>query len=315
MEETLITFFDYLRADDHSERTISSYRSDLAAFLQWFATIHNRDPQPPEVTPLDVREYRDHLTKTRQMKPTSINRHLATLRSYFKWAYNEGLVASNPMAGIKSMRLGKQAPQWLARTETFALLRAASEAVQLAEAKQLKPTAILARRDQAIIALMLHAGLRVSEVCELRVSDVTLKPRSGFVVVRFGKGRKYREVPLNNDARHALRGWLTVYPDDLSKSKKKQEKYMFMGRRGVPLKPRGVQRLLDKLVVSARLTDKSITPHTLRHTFGKNLVNAGVPLDRVSMLLGHESLDTTAIYTTPSQADLEAAVEQIAWRD
>ena len=90
---------------------------------------------------------------------------------------------------------------------------------------------------------------------------------------------------------------------------------LFAGRRGVPLKSRGVQRMVERLAIAARLDPEQVTPHTLRHTFGKNLVDAGVSLDRVAMLMGHSNLNTTAIYTTPSQTDLAAAVERIAWED
>lgn len=90
---------------------------------------------------------------------------------------------------------------------------------------------------------------------------------------------------------------------------------LFLGRRQEPLQPRGVQRAIERLALAAHLDTEIVTPHTLRHTFGKNLVDAGVSLDRVAMLLGHESLDTTAVYTTPSKADLTAAVEQVAWME
>ncbi len=188
------------------------------------------------------------------------------------------------------------------------MLRAATEAIQLADAKKLCPTAKQGRRDAAILALLLHAGLRVSEVCSLKKKDMVIGKRSGQVIVRSGKGGRYREVPLNRDAREAVKIWLSVRSDSADDT-------LFVGRRGVGLKARGVQRMVERLAIAARLDPEQVTPHTLRHTMGKNLIDAGVSLDRVAMLMGHSNLNTTAIYTTPSQADLAMAVERIAWED
>ena len=304
---TTLKFLEYLRSRDKSKRTIAGYARDLDAFAAWFTQTNGRPPEATSVTPLDAREYRQYLQSVKRMKPSSVNRRLAALRSYFRWAKEVGLVADNPLSGVKGMRQSSRAPRWLTRKETYALLRAATAAIQLADTKKLAPSASQGRRNAAILALLLHAGLRVSEVCALTTKDVQVEERKGLVIVRAGKGGKYREVPLNKDAREALRAWLNVHPGDTE--------ILFPGRRGAPLRPRGVQRMVDLLAVTARLDPEQVTPHTLRHTFGKNLVDAGVPLDRVAMLMGHSNLNTTAIYTTPSQRDLANAVERVAWQD
>jgi len=301
-------FAEYLLAQDRANRTISGYKRDLEAFQAWYQLANDNPPEAAGITPLDIRAYKKHLTETRQMKPASINRRLAALRAYFRWAGESGLVVTNPTNRIRDVGQVSRAPRWLDRKQTFALLQAAASAIQLAEAKGLTPTAHLACRDAAIVALLLNAGLRVSELCALRLANVTLTERKGLVVVRSGKGNKYREVPLNRDAREALRRWLAVRPGGASD-------YFFIGRRQEHLQPRGVERVIERLAEAARLPTGAVTPHTLRHTFGKNLVDANIPLDRVAMLLGHDSLDTTAMYTTPSQADLATAVEEVAWTE
>jgi integrase/recombinase XerC len=159
------------------------------------------------------------------------------------------------------------------------------------------------QRDIALITLMLNTGLRVSEVSELKLNDVKIAPRKGSVVVRGGKGGKFRTIALNLDARKALQGYL-------SETDLEDGGYLFVGQRGGPLQPPGIYYLVNRYAYDARLED--VTPHTLRHTFGKNLVDAGVPLDRVAQLLGHESVDTTRIYTTPSEQDLQREVEKIS---
>ena len=154
---------------------------------------------------------------------------------------------------------------------------------------------------------LLHTGLRVREVVSLQLEDVHLAERRGSVYVREGKGGKSRSVPLNAEAREALNDYLAVRPAGAGER-------LFLGQRG-PIGSRQVQRLLKKYAQQAGLDEKVLTAHALRHTFGKNLVDAGVSLDRVATLLGHANLNTTAIYTTPSKSDLANAVERIAWRD
>lgn len=301
-------FLTYLREQDRAERTLDGYQRDLAHFATWFRQTTGREPEPVRVTPLDLREYRHYLQNIKRLKPASVNRKLAALRTYFGWAGEVGLVASNPTEGIKSVGQTETRQRWLTREQTFALTRAATEAIQVAQAKGLGHSTLLAKRNAAIVAILLH-GLRVAEVCALERDDVSLRPRSGFVIVRSGKGGRYREVPLNKDARAALQLWLAVRPENTSR-------WLFASRNGGPVQPRDIQRLLDKLAHNASgLDPEQVTPHKLRHTFGKNLVDAGISLDRVATLMGHEDLATTAIYTTPSRADLAAAVEKIAWSD
>ena len=301
-------FLDYLLEQDRAERTIDGYQRDLAHFATWFEQTTGRTPDPVRVTPLDVREYRQYLRTIKRLKPASVNRKLAALKTYFGWARDVALVAHNPTDGIKSVGQTETRQRWLSRTQTFALSRAATEAIQLAEKKGLTASTIMAKRNAAIVAVLLH-GLRVSEVCDLELADVSLMPRRGLVIVRSGKGGVYREVPLNKDARQALQTWLDVRPENASN-------LLFTSRNAGPVQPRDIQRMLDKLAHRASgLEPDEVTPHKLRHTFGKSLVDAGVSLDRVAVLMGHQDLATTAIYTTPSRADLAAAVEKIAWQE
>ncbi|HEY68812.1 MAG TPA: tyrosine-type recombinase/integrase [Thermoflexia bacterium] len=113
-------------------------------------------------------------------------------------------------------------------------------------------------------------------------------------------------MPLNSGTRKALRAWLEVRPEVESDT-------LLIGRDRIPLKPRGVQRRLDFYARRAGL--EGVTPHVLRHTFGKNLVNAGRPLTEVAALLGHARLNTTGVYTQPGQDDLRRAVEAVDWEE
>lgn len=186
-------------------------------------------------------------------------------------------------------------------------------------------------RDLAVIQTLLGTGLRISELANLRLEDVEVFERKGLVRVREGKGGKSRVVPLDNQTRSALLRYIEKRKKQLqlpeqmpeqqlsrrkrpsgnsSRPKTQQpEGPLFVGQRG-PLNVRGIDYLVRKYAYQARI--ENCTAHTLRHTFAKNLVDAGIPLDQVATLLGHESLDTTRIYTRPSLRDLEKAVRKAA---
>lgn len=158
------------------------------------------------------------------------------------------------------------------------------------------------KRNLAIIHLLRHTGLRVGELCALRLSDVVSSERRGTVTVRSGKGNKHRVVPLNNDARKAIREYLDVRP-------KIGDDHLFIGQRGDPLRPQGVELLVKQYATQAGL--ENVTPHVLRHSFARQALDSGTDLVTVATLLGHQRLETTAIYTKPSERDLEKAVERL----
>ena len=196
-----------------------------------------------------------------------------------------------PFGMLERVRVKEQkdvAPRWLSRKELLALLRAVRQGEN--------------PRDLVTIQMMLGAGLRISEAAALKVSDVELNDRSGWVYVRTGKGMKSRSIPLSVHVRKALQSYLKIRPDE-------DEEDLFLGQRG-PLSEWGIHAIVKKYAYQARLED--VTAHTLRHSFAKNLVDAGTPLDQVAMLLGHDSLDTTTICTQPSKRDLERTVRNAA---
>ena len=156
------------------------------------------------------------------------------------------------------------------------------------------------------MALLLHTGLRVAELAALRWADLEVRDRSGQLTVRRGKGRKQRTIPLNVEARHALvelRALRDIH------GRGRATAAVLQGQRG-PLTERGIQATLARYAAPARIED--LSPHVLRHTWCKNLADAGVRLEVIAALAGHESLETTRRYVEPGQDDLAAAVERIA---
>ena len=149
---------------------------------------------------------------------------------------------------------------------------------------------------------MLHTGVRVHEVCQLKREHLTLNKRSGSIQVH-GKRNKYREVPLNATARKALEDYLATVPSD--------SLYLFMSEKtGQALTERGLGYMIKKYARAAGLAH--VRPHDLRHRFGYRMAQV-VPLHRLAQIMGHDSLDTTMIYIKSTQADLQQAVEHIAW--
>jgi len=218
-----------------------------------------------------------------------VNRALISISVFCKWAVREGLITIDPTVHIKPVAEAALAPRWLDRRQQAAFMRAVQAGGNL--------------RDLALCGLLLHAGLRVSELCALNRDDLELHDRSGWVTVRWGKGNKQRRVPLNVTIRRILQTYLPTLPPD--------QVALFASERAERITPRGVQYLVSRYAYLARL--QGVTPHTLRHTFCKNLIDQGVSLEQVATLAGHSSLDVTRRYVTPSAHDLQAAVERTAW--
>lgn len=282
-------FGQHLVATGKSSHTIKAYTRDVRLFSEWLDQTNGRELSPARITPIDIREYRSYLLTVKNRKPATVNRKLSSLSAFCEWAREDGLISANPADGISQVDEVRPAPKWLDENEEHALLRVVQERGR--------------KRDIALITLMLNTGLRVSEIPNLTVDDIEISPGKGSVTVGGKKGGKSRTVPLSIDTRKAIEDHLTQRdPED--------EAYLFTSQRGGPLQPSGIYYLVNRYAHDARL--EGVTPHTLRHTFGKNLVAAGAPLDRVARLLGHESVDTTRIYTTPSEQDLQRKVEKIA---
>jgi integrase/recombinase XerC len=281
---------EHLELTGKSDNTVKAYVHDVNSFVLWFEQSTGEAFAPGAIDPREITDYREFLL-LRNSSPATVNRRLVALRRFFNWAKRQGATNNNPFEMLERVRVKEQkdlAPRWLTHKEQLALLRAVRQGENV--------------RDLAIIQTMLGAGLRISEVSALDVTNVELNDRSGRIYVRLGKGMKARSIPLSLQVRKAIQAYLETRSDE-------SDERLFLGQRG-PLSEWGIHSLVKKYAYQARLDD--VTAHTLRHSFAKNLVDAGTPLDQVATLLGHESLDTTRIYTQPSERDLERAVRRAA---
>jgi integrase/recombinase XerD len=282
------SFIRDLERQETAQKTRVNYASDLRHVAAWFQRTLGEEFRAVAVTPTDIRDYRSYLMTVEGRKPATVNRRLAALRRFFGWARGRDYIKEDPTDAVKGVASSPRAPKALAKRELDRLVRAVER-----EGK---------KRNLAVVLMLRHTGLRVSELCALRLADISMGERGGTVVVRSGKGSKYRSVPLNVDARRAIADYLVVRPAVV-------DEHLFIGQRGGRLGPQAVEDLVGKYARLAGL--EHVTPHTLRHSFGKGLLDAGTDLVSVAALLGHSRLETAAIYTHPSERDLERAVERL----
>lgn len=294
-EAALGTYADYLyHHQDLSADTRRNYLSDLRQFAAWCEGAWAegqegaRDFAPARVTTPTITGYRAHVQTAVRLAPATINRHLISLKRYFAWARERGLVTLDPAKPVKLVPRVPPPPRQLSDKEEAALLAAV--------------TAHGSPRDRALLVTALHTGLRAAELCSLQRSDVKLAARSGHVAV-WGKRHRYREVPLNRTAREVLGGYLVTLPP--------AARCLFPSQKGGgPITERALGYIVAKYAALAQVAD--ISPHDLRHRFGYCMART-VPLHRLAQLMGHDSLDTTLLYVGGTKQDLQQAVEEIAW--
>ena len=290
--DSVEAFLAHLADRNTKSATSRAYAADLRHFRAWWDDAVGLPFSPEEVTESTVHEYRRFMHQTAQLKPVTINRRLATLRRFFAWARSEGLSPTDPTADIGNFSLAPSPPRDVSRKELNALTRAAE--------KEAQGGSWLAIRNLAIIQVLRYTGLRRSEVAALALDDLTLRERSGMLVVRSGKGEKYREVPLNLDVRKALRAYLDVRPEAAGRA-------VFINTRRQGISEKVVVRAVTTCASRANL--EGVTPQTLRHSLARHLAKNGTDLATIADLLGHANINTTFRYTKPSLKDIAEAID------
>lgn len=272
-----------------SPRTLEAYRRDIIRCAA-FARDHGAN-SPAELTPAILREYVYSL-KDLGLAGSSIRRNVSALRTWFRVMLAEGLVTHDPTERIESPQRWRTLPEVLTVEEVTALL----SAPQLEEP--------LAFRDRAMLELAYGAGLRVSEWITLALKDVVLD--EGLVRV-FGKGSKERLVPIGRSAIGAVAVYIRELRPFLERGEGKGT--LFLNARGEPLTRMGAWKILRKYVVMAGI-EKSVSPHTLRHSFATHLLEGGADLRAVQEMLGHADIATTQIYTHVDREYLRSVHKQ-----
>lgn len=286
-----------------SKHTLRNYSQTLNEFVRWFEEQHKAPPQWAKLTRDEFRFYLRHLGRSKLSRAATQLRFSA-LRSFYKFLLRRGVVESLPIKGILLPKLEKRLPQFLAIEQLEALLRApAQECSRLTQESDRPVDRVPFERDVAILETIYSCGLRISELCALRVSDIDF--REQLVRVR-GKGQKERQVPIGEEAIAAIhRYWALLLEPP------RGEAAVFRARTQSPepVLPRVIQLRLKRYLAAAGL-DPKITPHKLRHSYATHLLDNGADLRSVQELLGHAHLVTTQVYTHVSTDRLKRAYER-----
>ena len=264
-----------------SPNTVKAYTADIEGFYEF---LRHRGVTHRDASSSDISDYiisvSDYLSKRSQA------RLLSSFNSFFDYLVSEGERKDNPSSAVDSPKLGKYLPVVLSVEEVRAILKAAPN-----------------ERDRAILEVLYGCGLRVSEVCSLKISEVYLKDM--FVKV-MGKGSKERLVPMAPSTASAIIKYLSVRPE----SDAGCEDVLFLNRFGRALSRVAVFKMVKSVALVAGV-DKNLSPHTFRHSFATHLIENGADLRVVQEMLGHESILTTEIYTHVDSATWQREIKEI----
>jgi len=264
--------------------TLEAYRRDLQKlqFYLFAKGVHSF----AGVTRQTISEFLGHLRRSNHA-PSSTARCVAALRGFYRFLSKEGFMQESPMIGVSRPRPWMRLPKTLTQRDVTHLL-------ELADGSRPE-----GRRDAAMLELLYATGLRVSELVNLRLSQLNLAV--GYVLAA-GKGAKQRVVPMGDMARQKIRLYLDKTRGALLK--KHESQHVFVTRRGRPMSRQGFWKLLRARAKQAGITTP-ISPHMLRHSFATHLLDRGADLRSVQAMLGHASISTTQIYTHVERARLK----------
>jgi integrase/recombinase XerC len=268
LEKGLAVFINALSGKNRSAATIRAYQTDIQQFIVFLHSISVSAGTPKDVLKVDILEYLSFLAK-KDLTGVARARKLSALREYFRFLEGIGEIAKSPTSGVETPKREKNGRQVLRSDEYTKML-------SLAGAKP---------RDYAILQVFLQTGIRVSELANLRLECIDfIKPA---ITVR-GKGSVEREIALEKKGVHALKSYLAVRPESVSKR-------VFLNYQGDPISERGIRKLVVKYRKEAGITKKA-SCHTFRHTFATCKAEKGVPAYQLQQWLGHANLNTTQIY-------------------
>ena len=270
-DHLLRSFLDSLYIEKGlSKNTVSSYKNDISSFSSWCDKEHL---DRLKITDLNLNNYISNLFSI-GLKRSSINRKISSIKHFYLFLLKKKVIKNSPVDEIAIPKQEKYLPTSMSEDEVECLLGSPKSSIKIE------------RRDKAMIEILYATGMRISELVNLKLTDIDFN-RSVLKV--FGKGSKERLVPYGEKAAEALR----IYLED---RKKLDSKDVFLSNRGTRI-TRGAFWQRIKIYIKRENLKSSISPHTLRHAFATHLLNRGADLRSVQILLGHSDLSTTQIYT------------------
>ncbi len=281
--ELLREYLVYLRIEKGLRPlTCEAYERDLAQFAEY---LESENSLLASARQQHVSGFLDHL-RTHGVESRSAARKLSCLRGFYRWLLLDKRIQHDPTVNLESLSTWKVLPKSLAESEVASMMRAAGAAANHPQA------GAIALRDRAILELLYASGLRVSELTNLRVEDLSLD--EGRIRLR-GKGDKERIVPLGTPAIHALHQYISQGRPQLQR----RDSWLFLSERGQPLTRQWIWRLV-------KASDSAASPHKLRHSCATHMVEHGADLRSVQILLGHADIATTQVYTHVALGRLKA---------
>jgi|TARA_B100000003_G_scaffold55284_1_gene48865 integrase/recombinase XerD len=271
-----------------SKNTIQSYESDIYQLYQW--NISKNKKRITEIKKIDTSQYISYLF-SQNLKSTSVNRKISSLKTFFNFLLKKKLIDVNPFADQIMPKKPISLPKSISEDDVVKLLDAP------------KPDSLIGLRDKAMLELLYASGVRISELVNIKFSDLDLERN---IIKVFGKGSKERLVPFGEDAAQCI----SAYIDERKKNKDIASiKYIFLNNRGSKISRHAFWHRLKEYCLEIGLK-RDISPHTLRHAFATHLLNRGADLRSVQVLLGHSDLSTTQIYTHIAKQRLSELVKK-----
>lgn len=278
-------FTNHLRVERGClENTVKAYEGDVKKYIEFLSARGN------DACNASQRDAHDFVASIACLAPSSRARIVSSLRTFYKFLLSEHRIKKTPLDNIESPRPKRHLPLVLSVEEMERLIESA------------KPITCIGLRDRAMLETLYAAGLRISELLSLRLSDAFLS--ENLLMVR-GKGGKERIVPIGNPARYYIERYLRDSRPILKKGRRSE--YLFLSVRRNRLSRMGFWKILRKYIVISGI-DKRITPHTFRHSFATHLLEGGADLRIVQELLGHSDIQTTEIYTHIDRERLKEAI-------
>lgn len=307
----LNSFLDYsITILNKSPNSIKEYNYDLTNFLK-FIKIHFKLTKENDyskinindlsidvikkITLEDIHSYISYMATELRSKPATRARKISTIRIFFKYLSQKAkLIDTNPAQNLETPKLGKRMPKYLSLDESKKLL----EVTQSEDNRN-------SERDYSIITLFLNCGMRLSELVNINIKDITFSEAKLTVI---GKGNKERTIYLNNACMSAIKEYLLVRPKEGIRYDSKDA--LFLSERRERISNRTVQLIVKKELLKAGLDVKKYSVHKLRHTAATLMYQYGnVDIRALQELLGHESISTTEIYTHVDNSQIRSAVE------
>ena len=281
----LDSFVAYVAGECHlAENSVAAYRRDTARFFQWL--------QGRAVAALTIRDLADYVNwlHERKLGPTSIARHIASLRVFFRYLQLEGELVESQAELLGSQKLWERVPKVLTPAQVNRLFETP------------KPGDRCWRRDRTLLELLYATGCRASELSNLKLQDVHVD--EGYCVCR-GKGDKQRMVPLGAKAAAAVRAYLEHERGPLAAQVSPPPEWILLSYRGRRLRRERIWELMKRYALRGGAPPE-ISPHTMRHSFATHMLAGGADLRQVQEMLGHASIATTQIYTHVDPTRLKA---------